>query len=172
MGSTLSMLEQAGILTGVIAGVGGLALGVLNWFQQRSESRPRLRVRFSIMTMIDRTHGPGGQVEHGVGVVEVANVGRLPVVASLVGVKTGGPTGALVVSPTSFGGEGLPTEIAPGHVCHLRCNVDSLQDAARTRKLKRAYVKSAVGDIFHGSRKEARQFARDLLAFSAPSQKD
>ena len=52
--SQLSLLEQAAILSGVVFGLVGTALGLMNTFHMRRESRPILRVQPCIRDMVIR----------------------------------------------------------------------------------------------------------------------
>jgi hypothetical protein len=159
----LTLLEQTGLLTGVVSGIGGLALGILNTVRQQAESKPRLRVRFGIRTLVDRTHGPGGPIEDNVGIVEIANIGRVPSTPSLVGIHVMRNKDLIVMTPDAFDGGPFPREVLPGRTCILRFDVKSMREAARGRRWKRAFVTSQVGDTFYGRRSEARKFQDELL---------
>jgi hypothetical protein len=154
----LTLLEQGGLLTGVVSGIGGLALGVVNTIRQQADNKPRLRVRFAINTVIDRTFGLGGPIEENVGLVEIANTGRVPSTPSVVGIHATRHKHLFVVSPDAFDGGPFPRELQPGRTCLLKFNVGSLREAAQGQRWKRPFVTSQIGDTFYGRRSEARKF--------------
>ena len=81
----MSILQAIAIMVGVVSGVSGLAFGILNYLHQRDTSRPRIVVRPRVWNLIDRETK---QTEENVGVMEVCNVGQVPVIGSTVGFET------------------------------------------------------------------------------------
>jgi hypothetical protein len=160
----LSRLQDWGIAVGVVSGVGGLAIGIMNAIHQYHYNRPHLQVRFNVRTLIDRTFGPGGEMEEDIGVLSIVNIGLLPAVPSSVGIRrTDGDT-IYVVSPQSIGGGDFATQLDPGHARALRCILHDLMEPARNGQLRRAFVVTQAGDVFYGTRKEMRKFAAELEA--------
>lgn len=161
----METLQAIGIMVGVVSGIAGLVLGILNQVHQRDTTRPRLRVRPKVMHIVDRTPEIGGDVsEKNVGVMEVCNVGHVPVIGSTIGFlpRQKGKKGLLVVSPQPLSGSGWPGEIQPGHMIMLRMNLDGVVKPIENDEVGPAYVASIVGDTFRASRKDMRSFKADL----------
>lgn len=152
------MLEATAIIVGVVSGVSGLLLGILNYLEQRNITRPKLRVRPRVISLIDREEK---KTENNVGVMEVSNIGSVPVIGSTIGflAKRKGEKGILVVSPQSINDKPLTGELKPGHVTVLRMSLENVPDP---NELGRAYVATIVGDVFRCSRRDMKEF-RDAL---------
>jgi hypothetical protein len=70
-------------IVGAVTGVSGFLLGVLNYLHQRGTSRPRIVVRPRIYNFGDpRT---GETTERNAAVMEICNVGHVPVIGSTIG---------------------------------------------------------------------------------------
>ena len=164
MTSNLAPLEAFALITGVVSGLGGLGLSVYNTVYARRGGKARLCARFSIMSFVDRTNGPGGQVEEDVGVVTVSNLGRVPCVPTTVGIKVSGGKTLLVLDSTPIDGGSWPRELASGHAVMLRFVAKSLLEEIGENTLKRSFVCSQIGEVFHGSRKAMREFRGSLDA--------
>ncbi len=135
-------------------------MGILNYRHQRDTTRPRLVVRPCVYSLVDRD---ARETEHNVGVMQVCNVGHVPVIGSGIGFKPRkkGENGHLIVSPQSINGQELTQELKPGHVAMLRFELDGLPD---TGLLGPAQVWTIVGDSFTASRRDMRKFAEDRTA--------
>lgn len=153
----MDIVQAIGILVGVVSGVSGLVLGILNYLHHRDTARPRLLVRPRVWNVVDRSTR---EIEKNVGVMEVCNVGLLPVIGSTVGFLPKRKSGKefLIVSPDSLNGVGWPGELKPGNVAMLRMKLDGLDST----ELGRAFASTIVGDTFTASRAEMRTFASKL----------
>lgn len=154
----MSVLEAIAIIVGVVTGVSGLVLGILNHKHHRDTTRPRLIVRPRILTLVDRDTK---ETEKNVGVIEVCNVGHVPVIGSTVGFKAKrkGEKGYIIVAPKPINGEQWPGELKPGHVVMLRMLLDSLPNAGQ---LGSAFATTIVGDTFVASKRDTRIFEENL----------
>jgi hypothetical protein len=83
----MSTLETIAVIVGVVSGVSGLVLGILNYLHQRDTSRPRLVVRPHFYCMGEEKDGK--QVTTWCGIIEICNVGHVPVVGATVGFLPG-----------------------------------------------------------------------------------
>lgn len=170
----MEMLQAIGIMVGVVSGIAGLVLGILNHVHQRDTTRPRLRVRPRIMHIVDRDPDIGSDMsEKNVGVMEICNVGNVPVIGSTIGFlsKRKGGKGLLVVSPSSLTGDRCPCQIQPGHMVMLRMKLNGVVEPVVRGEVGRAFVSSAVGDTFRASRKDMSQF-RESLQSAEPAIED
>lgn len=163
----MDVVQAIGILVGVVTGVSGLVLGILNYLHHRDTARPRLMVRPRVWNVVDRSTK---EVEKNVGVMEVCNVGLLPVIGSTVGFlpKRKGGKGLLIVSSDSLNGVDWPGELKPGNVAMLRMRLDDLN----AHEIGRAYASTIVGDTFTATRAEMRKFAEKLRDLSANGKRD
>ena len=183
----MSTVESIAIIVGVVSGVSGLVLGIANWWHQRVTTRPRLVVRPLVCIL-------GVDVEKGefkkAPVVEICNVGHIPVVGSTFGflpawnvihtVTTHLPMriqhGKLVqllqerLSPysvTYHEQEPLRTglewqrELLPQHVAMLRVD---LRPFPEVLKIGRAFATTLAGDTFKASRRDMRRFLKQCKA--------
>jgi len=167
----MDALQAIAIVVGVVSGISGLVLGILNYVHQRDTTRPRLRVRPRIMHIVDRDPEIGGDMgEKNVGVMEICNVGNVPVIGNTIGFlsKRKGGTGLLVVSPSSLTGDRWPGQIQPGHLVMLRMKLNGVVERVVRRALGPAFVSSAVWDLFRASRKDMKEF-REALRKAAPA---
>lgn len=169
--SDTGVLQQVGIAVGVVSGLGGLVLGILNTIHQRRQSVPRLRVKPMVRDLVERSHGWGerGRVEHNVGLFELANVGRVAVVGSTVGflARSKGEQGLLVVSPPALDGGQWPRRIEPGETCCLRVKLEAPLQRDLLPGLGRAYASSATGEVFRASRRAMKDFRLALARVRA-----
>jgi hypothetical protein len=152
------VLQAISIIVGVVSGISGLVLGILNYLAQRDSTRPRLRVRPRLISLIDRETK---KTESNVAVMEVCNIGNVAVVGSSIGflAKRKGEKGHLVVSPNSINGQGWPGKLPPGRAAILRMNLGRVSDPY---ELGRAFASTLVGDNFLSSRADLRKFAKEL----------
>jgi len=147
----MSPLETIAVIVGVVSGVSGLVLGILNYLHQRDTSRPRLVVRL---------HAPSAHDLRMDAVVQVCNVGRVPVV--LDGTIWFQRTRRQEKDPFCLTNEVItniekwPYKFKPQDAVWLQFNPDGLPN-----ELGRAFVKTVVGDKFKASRRDMREFARD-----------
>lgn len=161
----MDLLQTLGILVGVVSGIAGLVLGILNYLHQRDTSRPRLRVRPRIMHLVDRDPNVGRDMtEKNVGVMEICNVGNVPVIGGNIGFlpKRKQEMGFLIVAPESLSGERWPCQIQPGQMIMLRMKLDNLVEPSNIGELGQAFVSTAVGDSFHASRRDMKRFRESL----------
>ena len=157
------MLQAISIIVGVVSGISGLVLGILNYLAQRDSSRPRLQVRPRLISLIDRETKT---TEHNITVMEVCNVGNVAVVGSSIGFlpKRKGEKGHVIVSPHSISGQAWPGELLPGRAAVLRMKMISVSDP---NELGRAFASTLVGDTFRSSRADVRKFVQDLADVEA-----
>jgi hypothetical protein len=154
------MLQAISIVVGVVSGISGLVLGILNYLAQRDSIRPRLRVRPRLISLINRETKT---TENDITVMEVCNVGNVAVVGSSIGFlpKRKGEKGYVVVSPDSVNGQAWPGELLPGRSIVLRMKLVSVSDP---NELGRAFANTLVGDTFLSSRADLRKFVQDLAS--------
>ncbi len=81
------ILTEVTAIIGAVSGLSGLALGILNYLHQRDKSRPHLVVRPSLHCMGEVKDGK--HVTTWRGIIEVCNVGHVPVVGATVGFLPG-----------------------------------------------------------------------------------
>jgi hypothetical protein len=143
-------LQEIGILTGVACGVGGLALGVLNLMLHRRDSRPRLRIKFGVRNIIEHGYSREDTVHRNVGVVFITNMGRVPAVPNIVGIKCRWRGFVFPKSLVSESG-----------------GIEDLRHALDGRTATRAFVTIQTGRSFSGTRREMRTFLRELEACRA-----
>lgn len=163
----MEVVQAIAIIVGVVSGVAGLVLGILNQIHQRDTTRPRLRVRPRVLHIVDRDPDIGRDMsEKNVGVMEICNVGNMPVMGSTIGFKPKrkGQKGLLVVSPEPLSGDRWPSEIQPGHMVMLRMKLDAIVEPIKRREVGPAFVSSMVGDTFTASRRDMKVFRKSLLA--------
>ena len=153
----MGTLEAIAVIVGVVSGVSGLVLGILNYLHQRDTSRPRLVVRPGVWNLADCQRK---RIEKDIGVMEVRNVGQVPVIGSIIGFD-GGDKRFVIASPEPLSDVRWPGELKPQHVATLRFKLEDLPD---TSKLGRAVAATAVGDMFKASRRDMRAFAKQREA--------
>ncbi len=161
----MTALETAAVITGLVSGLGGLTLGIYNAVIAYRGSTPRLALSLGIMQLVDRTHGPGGPIEHDVGVFTVANTGSVPVFAALAFVETVTGHDLLLVSPLPLDNGPWPREVQPGHAVQLRFDVDSMANELEAAVAKRPAVKTAVGSVLFGKEEAMADFHRALVQY-------
>jgi hypothetical protein len=154
------MLQTISIIVGVVSGVSGLLLGILNYLEQRYRTRPRVRVRPCVVSVVDRQ---SQTAEHGVGAIEVSNIGSVPVIGSTVGfrAKYRGGKEILIVTPIPLNGVLWTAELKPGNVSILRMKLEELPSPDA---LGCACATTLVGDIFLCSRGDMKKFRDDLAS--------
>lgn len=157
-----SMLEAIGIIVGVVSGVAGLVLGILNHMHQRDATRPRVTVRPRVVTIIDRN---AKAMEEHVGVMEVCNVGQVPVIGSTIGFLRGpgGDQDIFIVTPQPINGVEWAGELRPQHVAMLRFRLDELPDGD---VIGPAYARTLVGDKFTATKRDMQKFANERAALA------
>jgi len=158
----MSTLQAIAIIVGVVSGVSGLVLGILNYLHQRDTSRPRIVVRARVWNLLDRDTK---QIEKNVGTMEICNVGQVPVIGSTIGFlrRRGQEKGLLIVATESINGVKWTDELKPQHVAMLRFKLEGLPDGD---KLGRAFASTIIGDTFKASRRDMRKFAKQRKAAS------
>jgi len=183
----MGVLQPIAIIVGVVSGVSGLVLGILNYWHQRVSARPRLVVRPFVCIL-------GVDVEKGglkkAAVVEICNIGHIPVVGSTFGflpawravdtVTTHLPSrirrGKLVqslqerLSPYSvtfhqqeplYTDAAWQRELPPQHVAMLRVDLRAFPEEL---KIGRAFATTIVGDTFKARRRDMRKFIKQCKA--------
>jgi hypothetical protein len=157
----VDLLQSIASVIGVISGVAGLGLGILNFVHQRDTIRPRLRVRPKVLALLDRENK---SVENDVGIMEVANIGRVSVIGSTVGFHRNrkGEMGLVIVSPQPVTRGAWPGELKPGEVILLRMKLVKLP---KPEDLGRAFVKTMVDDVFTCSRRDMNEFRKHLADY-------
>jgi hypothetical protein len=157
----MSTLKAIAIIVGVLSGVAGVAgffLGIANYIHQRDTTRPRIVVRPHAFGT-DTPRGRGG-------LMEVRNVGQVPVVGWAIGFlrARGAGHGFLFCNAESINGiKWTDEELKPQHVALLRFNLEEVPQGTR---LGRAYAETVVGDKFKASRRDMRRFAKQRKAAS------
>ena len=174
-----------------IIGSLGLLLSILNYWHQRVTTRPRIIVRPRVYNMA--RNDTGEIIATNVAVMEICNVGHVPVVGSTIGflarwdrihtvmkflpkrVRTfvaGFMKGrektmrSIIPKPEPVSGHTWTCEMKPQNVALLRFSLDGFSD---TEKLGRAFASTVVGDTFKASRRDMRIFAEQLKALSPPT---
>ena len=165
-------LDQAGILVGVVAGVGGLVLGILNTAHQWRESTPRLRVRPFVRHLVTRYGGPTikSDVERNVAGMELSNIGRIPIRGSILGFKGRSKKNAIVVTPTPIDEKPWPGVIEPGESRMIRLDLISAAESVLDQQMTHAIMTSQVGDTFRSSRRDMRRFVTELRRAREPDE--
>ncbi len=167
----MSNLETIGIVVGVVSGVSGCILGGFSLLHQWLSTRPRIVVRlFDVSGVVAPSNPQKKTIVH----VDICNVGQVPVMmGAIVGFlpKRGQKACSLIFSPKSPS-EVLPNEvILPGELKPQHRAMQTFEFGARElpegRKLGRAFVRSAVGEKFKGSRREMRRFTKSRKAASS-----
>jgi hypothetical protein len=150
----MSTLQAIAIIVGLVSGVSGLVLGILNYLHQRDTTCPRLVVR----PYVFRDPGPKAQ---NVGYIEVCNVGQVPVVGVLAGFRDKTGKHVIAVEENLRNDDSWPRLIEPQHAALLRFNLD---DLPKGNEPGRAFAQTVVGDTFKASRRNMRKFAEQRKA--------
>jgi hypothetical protein len=148
-------LQTVAIIVGVVSGVSGLVLGILNYLHQRDTSRPRIVVRpvvFGAPPTVD-WHG----------IMHVGNVGHVPVVLTRLGFQSARRGGHDIVlrettSMTEVDNEPLE-EVKPQHAALV---LFKIEEVPQVTDVGCAYVQTMVGDTFKASRRDMRRFVKRL----------
>jgi hypothetical protein len=183
----MSTLQAIGIIVGVVSGVSGVVLGIVNYWERRVSTRPRIVVRPRVWNLVDQ-HTK--QIEKNVAIMEIRNVGQVPVIGSTIGFlprwewvraitrffpKRARSSvakfmrgreqskGGIIPTPEPLNGLAWTVEVRPQHVAMLRFSLEGLPD---TDKLGRAFASTIVGDTFTASRRDMRAFAEERRAAS------
>lgn len=162
-------LETVAIIVGVVSGVTGLLLGILNQKHQRYISRPRLVVKPCVFDFYDSNTGE--IIAKAAGVMEICNIGQMPVYGSKIGfrarrglkeilLRRGAKAAYIVKNPEPVNGVPWPGELKPQHTALFRFDLDSLPD---TKKLGSAIAYTIVGDTFTASKRDMRKFNKDRM---------
>lgn len=155
----MSTLESIAVIVGVVSGVSGVALGLVNLWLRWATTRPRLVIRLA---------GPmRGLSTPAVCFVQVCNVGHVPVrMLRRIGfLPKRGQKGSFVISavPEEGGRVTDELELSPQHAATLRFDMDSVPPG---RKLGRAFIESVIGDKFMANRRDMRRFSQAHKATS------
>ena len=153
----MNVLEAIAIIVGVISGMTGLVLGILNYKHQRDTTRPRILVRPRVWNLIDRSIKKS---EENVRVMEICNVGQVSVIGSTIGILRGPGQDKdhLFVNPESINGVKWAGQLLkPQHVALLRFKLDDLPEGD---KLGSAFARTIVDDSFKASRSDMHKFAK------------
>lgn len=174
--SQLSVLGQLAITAGVVFGLVGTVLGIMNTVHARRESRPRVRVRPRITIIVSRSRSRANNtVEHDVGLMELSNTGKIPVKGAMIGFLpkkrlgflTTNRQGRIVVTPDAADGGPWPRQIDPDGSCSVRFDLGSLLSGDYRKELGPAFMKSESGRIFKSRRKDLRSFFRNADQWKA-----
>jgi hypothetical protein len=174
----MSNLEAISIVVSVVSGVSGLVLGILNQIHQRDISRPRLVVRPRVLNLYDMNTGE--TVAENAGVMEVHNVGHVPVKGSIIGfylrrglkafmLRQEKDKRCFVKNPEPINDVKWTGELKPQQVAMLRFNLGSLPGV---KQLGPAFAKTIVDDIFTANKRDMRKFAEQRKALSSPPSSD
>ncbi len=144
----MTTLEAIAVIVGVVSGISGLVLGILNYWHQRDTTRPRLVIRLAPARIQEESTNAG--------IVQICNVGHVPVrIMRLIGLlPTPGHKGPLFVSAVPADGGKLTEdiELKPQNATILRFEMPE------GHQIGRVLVQSIVGDNFKISRREMRKF--------------
>ncbi len=165
----MELLTALGILTGVATGVAGLVLGILNHVHLRNTTRPRVEVHARIRHIIDPNPTVGSDRNaRNVGLMEIRNVGHIPIVGSLIGFMPPTESGKAIIiyAPTTVGGSEWGEPLLPGQCTMLQFKWEELIVPMNAGTLGRAYAQTAIGDNFKATRESHKQF---LLALKTAS---
>ncbi|MEN1705473.1 MAG: hypothetical protein AAGJ54_08185 [Planctomycetota bacterium] len=155
-------LQVAGIIVGLVGGVVGTTLGILNYLDARRAAKPRLRIRMGLAHIL-----PGNlllktpKAELGqTATIEVANTGLIPVRLSLLGCADKLPGGESIAfpKPISIHGKVPPCALEPGDRIIVGISTRQLLEHQEKARLPRGYVTTEIGDYFRQSRRDARAF--------------
>jgi hypothetical protein len=145
----MSTLQAIAIIVGVVSGVSGLALGILNYIHQRDKSRPRLAVRVQVP---DPKYP---SIQQKLGLIIIDNVGQVPVMMRdylFFDPPRGRKRGGFAVKVAED--DELKGELKPQHKMMLTFTVDAMP---KVRDLGRAFVMTAIGDKFKATRRDMRK---------------
>jgi hypothetical protein len=157
-------LQIIAIIVGILAGTAGVAgffLGIANYLHQRSITHPRVVVRPSVGAV---HHSQSGWEEN-VALIEVLNVGQVPVIGATVGFlgRRSNDKATIISKYRCINHVEWPGELKPQHAAVLRFNIDDLPE---THKLGQAFAVTIIGDEFRASRRDMRKFAKQRKAAS------
>jgi len=154
-------LEAIAIIVGVVSGVSGLVLGILNYLHQRDTARPRVRV-YPWVRQDD-----GSPACEPSGIMIIKNVGHVPVIGSTMGfLRTRVSTKDITFCGSQLvHGVDWTQELKPQHVTVLQFELGALPEGPG---LGPPFAKTKVGDIFKASRRQMRKFAKKRKALSQP----
>jgi hypothetical protein len=156
----MSTLQSIAIIVGVVSGVSGVVLGIVNYWERRVSTRPRIVVRPTVVGSV-----PFKGFEHLTGsvIVHVSNVGQVPVIGAGIGFLRGrGPDFEFLFFETrSYSDDKWPGELKPQHTAIVGFHLG--EDLQRP-KLRRLYAQTVVGDVFKASRRAMRRFDRERKA--------
>jgi len=151
----MSTLQTIGIVVGMITGVSGFVLGVINCRRMRNAARASLVVRPRVKRVVD----PHKQTEGYVGFMEVHNKGGKSAIDWTIGfLPRRRQDKEIVLNPEMQIAEiHLLDELEPQRRAEPHFRLEDLPD---TNELGRAFARTKVGDTFKASRRDMRQFAR------------
>jgi hypothetical protein len=159
----MNILQTIVIIVGLLSGMSGLVLGVLNYWHQRDTTRPRILVRPGIGHYLVEKEDKTLAKQEPMGIVEVCNIGRVPVVGGDIGIKEWhrGRWSDSTFNYKSINGVEWPGELKPGYVAILEFDFRCLRG-----KLKTVFARTMIGDTFKASRRDMRKLAKQLKAIS------
>ncbi len=157
-------LQEAGIIVSMALGLFGTVLGILNFRHQRNLTQPRLLVEPRIMTLIGETFTGERTTEPDKGVVQIKNVGHIPVKGSSIGVlgKRGHKDG-LVVRPQVLGTDW--PDLRPGKAVMLGFNLEQFLAENDVDRVSAFVVQTVIGDTFRSRRGAMRRFRESGRAY-------
>jgi len=140
-----------------IIGSLGLGLGILNYLHQWDMSRPKIKVRLRMTTIVDPDTM---EREPNIGVIEICNVGHVPVVGGTIGLfskRRGrwcrGTFAYKSINGVEWSGGHV---LEPGRFARLRFETDLREQ--KGQKLGRVFAETMVGTVFKARRREMRKF--------------
>ncbi len=182
----MSTLQTIGIIVGVVSGVSGVVLGIVNYWERRVSTRPRIVVRPCFRCLIEEKDGKPDAAY--VALMEIRNVGQVPVVGSAFGflsaqslarflprgMRKGKLARLLRGQNLAYGAtflehkplhKGLEwrREVPPQHSAVLRFEPGVVPLG---KKIGRAYAETIVGDVFKASRRDMRIFLKEYKHLS------
>jgi hypothetical protein len=170
--SDLSVLQQLSLVTGFVTGVAGLTLGIVNLWLRIAETRPKLRIRPRLWSVVgEKDDGTRNVIERDACVLEVANVGRVPVRAGTICIRyKGTKVGAMLPFSDALDQRPWPAEIEPGEVRHIRMGTrESVMEWIVQKDTARVVLQSLVGDMFEASKKDMASFREQLAQREDPA---
>ena len=151
----LTTLQHISIMTGMVTGAGGLALGIANTLHSRRISHPRLRVTFEVSTIVATGDRPRIQP-----VVTVSNIGHLPVHGGMISGRIrsqGEPESWVIPIPLPLDRGDWPRSIEPGHKVLIGLSLESLSQRPDPGSIRSLEFVSTVGRRYRASRKSVKR---------------
>ncbi len=111
----------------------------------------------------------GVEQKKNLGLLQIANFGKIPVRPASAWVSLKGPGRKVVLIDLTPIDEDLswPRSVEPTDGPFLRFNLDGLLEEAPLDQIDRFHVGSLVGDVFRASRRDMKAFRKQLMAYQS-----